>query len=145
VVKARLRSRLAELGLNVGLVTKDIGYELRCADPIPFDMEYTRDLGYCAAQFLLDGGSHAMVTLVEGRFRPIPFSEMLDPATGRTRVRLVDTGSEQYKIARRYMVRLSRQDLDEPETVTAMARVAGMSSPQFLERFSQRRSSTSGT
>ena len=24
---------------------KEIGYELRCADPIPFDMEYTRDLG----------------------------------------------------------------------------------------------------
>jgi ATP-dependent phosphofructokinase / diphosphate-dependent phosphofructokinase len=136
VVKARLRARLAELKLNIGLVTKDIGYELRCADPIPFDMEYTRDLGYCAAQYLLDGGSHAMVTLVEGRFRPIPFSEMLDPETGRTRVRLVDTGSEQYKIARRYMVRLSRQDLEEPEMVAAMARVAGMTPPQFLDRFS---------
>ena len=30
--------------------SKNIGYEVRCADPIPFDMEYTRDLGYCAAQ-----------------------------------------------------------------------------------------------
>src|SRR5919198_1306332 len=131
VVKARLRAKLRGLGLDTALVTKDIGYELRCADPIPFDMEYTRDLGYCAAQYLLDGGSHAMVTLVEGRFRPIPFSEMLDPDTGRTRVRLVDTGSEQYKIARRYMVRLSRQDLEERETVAAMARVAGMSAQQF--------------
>ncbi|MBV8719454.1 MAG: 6-phosphofructokinase, partial [Chloroflexi bacterium] len=56
VIKMRLRQRLGELGMNTGLVTKDIGYELRCADPIPFDMEYTRDLGYCAAQYLLDGG-----------------------------------------------------------------------------------------
>jgi 6-phosphofructokinase 1 len=68
VLKSHLRSRLKELGLDAALVTKDIGYELRCADPIPFDMEYTRDLGYCAAQYALDGGSDAMVTLVNGQF-----------------------------------------------------------------------------
>jgi 6-phosphofructokinase 1 len=98
-------------------------------------MEYTRDLGYCAAQYLLDGGTHAMVTLVEGRFHPLPFSEMLDPATGRTRVRLVDTGSEQYKIARRYMVRLSHQDLEDADTLAAMANVAHMSPEEFRTRF----------
>jgi ATP-dependent phosphofructokinase / diphosphate-dependent phosphofructokinase len=65
----RLRSRLKELGLDVDLVTKDIGNELRSADPIPFDVECTRDLGYCAAQYALDGGSDAaMVTLVNGEF-----------------------------------------------------------------------------
>src|SRR6266567_2154537 len=114
VVKERLRQRLAQLGLNTALVTKDIGYELRCADPIPFDMEYTRDLGYCAAQYLLDNGTDAMVMLVDGRFQPLPFSEMLDPSTGRTRVRLVDVSSEQYLIARRYMVRLRPEDLEDP-------------------------------
>src|ERR1051326_1689734 len=86
VIKIRLRQRLAELGVSAALVSKDIGYELRCADPIPFDMEYTRDLGYCAAQYLLDGGTDAMVMLVDGRFRPQPFSQMLDPRTGRTRI-----------------------------------------------------------
>src|ERR1051326_7356383 len=111
VIKIGLRRRLAEFGLNTALVTKDIGYELRCADPIPFDMEYTRDLGYCAAQYLLDGGTDAMVMLVDGRFKPLPFSDMLDPRTGRTRVRLVDVASEQYLIARRYMVRLRAEDL----------------------------------
>ena len=127
---------IKELGIDAALVTKDIGYELRCADPIPFDMEYTRDLGYCAAQYLLDGGSHAMVTLVDGRFEPMPFSEMLDPETGRTRVRLVDTSSEQYKIARRYMVRLSRQDLEDDVLVEAMAHVAKISAKEFRGRFS---------
>jgi hypothetical protein len=34
------------------------------------------------------------------------------------------------------MVRLSRQDLEERETVAAMASVAGMSSQAFLDRFS---------
>ncbi len=135
MVKHRLRERLTRLGLKMTLVTKDIGYELRCADPIPFDMEYTRDLGYCAAQYLLDGGSNAMVTLVDGRFQPLPFDEMLDPETGRTRVRLVDTSSEQYKIARRYMVRLRHEDIDEPQNLARLAAVVGQTPEQFRAEF----------
>lgn len=135
VVKHRLRQRLTQLGLPMTLVTKDIGYELRCADPIPFDMEYTRDLGYLAAQYLLDGGSNVMVTLVDGRFRPIPFGEMLDPNTGHTRVRLVDTSSEQYQIARRYMVRLRREDLEDPESLARLASVVDQTPEQFRAEF----------
>ena len=52
MVKDRLSTRLEELGLTVTLIDKDLGYELRCADPIPFDAEYTRDLGYGAVKFL---------------------------------------------------------------------------------------------
>jgi ATP-dependent phosphofructokinase / diphosphate-dependent phosphofructokinase len=135
VVKERLRQRLAQLGLNTALVTKDIGYELRCADPIPFDMEYTRDLGYCAAQYLLDGGTDAMVMLVDGRFQPLPFNEMLDPNTGRTRVRLVDVSSEQYRIARRYMVRLRPEDLEDATSLASLAEVVHQSPEQFRRQF----------
>jgi 6-phosphofructokinase 1 len=136
VVKARLRQRLLQLGLNTALVTKDIGYELRCADPIPFDMEYTRDLGYCAAKYLLDGGTDAMVMMVDGNFQPQPFSQMLDPQTGRTRVRLVDPTSEHYEIARRYMVRLRAEDFDEPESLAALAAVVHQSPEDFRKEFS---------
>jgi ATP-dependent phosphofructokinase / diphosphate-dependent phosphofructokinase len=135
VVKARLRQRLAQLGLQTGLVSKDIGYELRCADPIPFDMEYTRDLGYCAAQYLLDGGTDAMIMLVDGRFMPEPFSQMLDPRTGRTRVRLVDVGSEQYEIARRYMVRLRHEDFEDADSLAALAAVVHQSPEEFRRTF----------
>jgi ATP-dependent phosphofructokinase / diphosphate-dependent phosphofructokinase len=135
VVKVRLRQRLAQLGLQTALVSKDIGYELRCADPIPFDMEYTRDLGYCAAQYLLDGGTDAMVMLVDGRFQPLPFNQMLDPRTGRTRVRLVDVRSEQYEIARRYMVRLRPEDLDDPNSLGALAAVVHLSPDEFRRMF----------
>jgi 6-phosphofructokinase 1 len=134
-LKMRLRQRLAQVGLGTSVVSKDIGYELRCADPIPYDMEYTRDLGYCATQYLLDGGTDAMVTLVDGHFRPQPFAEMLDPRTGRTRVRLVDVGSEQYEIARRYMVRLNQEDFEEMEVLAALARTAHLTPEQFRERF----------
>ena len=84
-------------------------------------MEYTRDLGYCAAKYLLDGGHGAMVSMQGGHFVPIPFAEMLDPATGRTRVRLVDIHSARYAIARRYMIRLRRDDFDDPHELAKFA------------------------
>jgi ATP-dependent phosphofructokinase / diphosphate-dependent phosphofructokinase len=135
VLKRRLRQRLASLGISVTLVSKDIGYELRCADPIPYDLEYTRDLGYCAAKYLLEGGSDAMVTLINGHFEPMAFADMLDPATGRTRVRRVDVSSEQYRIARRYMVRLRRDDFQRPEPLGRLAASVGMTPAQFERDF----------
>jgi 6-phosphofructokinase len=54
-LKVFVLERLAGLDLKTTVVANEIGYELRCADPIPFDMEYTRDLGYCAAEYLLEG------------------------------------------------------------------------------------------
>jgi 6-phosphofructokinase 1 len=134
-IRDRLRARLVGLGISTSLVAKDIGYELRCADPIPLDMEYTRDLGYCAANFVLGGGRNAMVSLVDGHFKSLPFSEMLDPATGRTRVRLVDIDSEHYKIARRYMVRLRREDFDDPDVVARLAAAANLSADELRAQF----------
>src|SRR5204863_1812240 len=60
ILKAQVAVRLKELGVKTTIVAKNIGYELRCADPVPFDMEYARDLGYCAAKYLLAGGDSAM-------------------------------------------------------------------------------------
>jgi 6-phosphofructokinase len=127
--------RLAQFGLYPTLVAKDIGYELRCADPIPFDLEYTRDLGYCAAKFLLEGGSNAMVTLQDGHFVPIPFARMLDPNTGRTRVRPVDVNSEHYRIALRYMVRLRKDDFADEAIVARLADIAGVTPERFRDEF----------
>ena len=130
-----VEERLRALGVATSIVSKDIGYELRCADPIPVDIEYTRDLGYCAAQFLIEGGSDAMASIQEGRFVPIPFSTMIDPRTGRTRVRTVDTASLRYAVARRYMTRLRRDDFADPASLAALARAAGLDGPAFEKRF----------
>ena len=59
ILKAKVTARLRALGVKTTIAAKNIGYELRCADPIPFDMEYTRDLGYCAAKYLIAGGNAA--------------------------------------------------------------------------------------
>lgn len=135
ILKMKVRQRLAELGLSTTIVSKDVGYELRCADPIPLDMEYTRDLGYCAAKYLITGGSGVMVTMQAGQFVPVPFAEMLDPETGRTAVRVVDIRSTRYAIARRYMLRVRRDDFDDPDELAALADAAGMSVTAFREMF----------
>jgi 6-phosphofructokinase 1 len=137
VLKDTVSQKLKHHGVNITIVSKKIGYELRCADPIPFDMEYTRDLGYCAAQYLLDGGKEAMVSVIDGRFTPLPFKDMLDPTTGRTRVRMVDIESESYKIARAYMARLQPEDFGNPERISQYAKILNLSPEQFCTSFQE--------
>ena len=72
ILKQQVNNRLKEFGIKATIVEKNIGYELRCADPIPLDMEYTRDLGYAAAKFILSGGNAAMVSMQGGRVRADP-------------------------------------------------------------------------
>jgi 6-phosphofructokinase 1 len=136
VLRRELTKQLHQLGLSISLVTKNVGYELRCADPIPYDIEYTRDLGYCAAQYVLDGGTSAMVSIQNGRFTPIPFKQMVDSSTGRTRVRMVDIESQSYQIARQYMIRLTAADVNNRDMLGRYAALVGLSPEAFRERFS---------
>jgi 6-phosphofructokinase len=135
LVKAAVKKQLAELGISSTISTKNIGYEVRCADPIPFDMEYTRDLGYCAARHVIEGGTEALVSIQRGRFVPVPFAQIMDPVTGRMRVRMVDITSDRYKIARSYMLRLKAEDLEDRVELAHMATAANMTPAQFKERF----------
>lgn len=133
ILEQAVSDRLEELGVDLTVASKEVGYELRCADPNPFDMEYTRDLGYSAARYIIAGGTHAMVSMQSGRFVPIPFFEMLDPDTGKTRVRMVDVASDRYRIARTYMIRLVPADLESP----AVERYAqlGLTAERMHEEF----------
>ena len=135
VLKSELRARLSARGLSLKIVAKDIGYELRCADPIPFDAEYTRDLGYGAARYVLEGGSDAMITRQSGRIAPLPFSEMLDPSTGRPRLRLVDTSAESYEVARKYMIRLSGEDVADPGRLKQLAESGRIEADELRARY----------
>ena len=135
ILKFHVQEELKKFGIKTTIVAKNIGYELRCADPIPFDMEYTRDLGYCAAQFLLDGGNGAMISIQEGKFFPMYFEDIIDPETNRTKVRMVDTESEYYQISRRYMLRLTREDFEDPHELAKYAATAGINLDAFRKRF----------
>ena len=135
VLKAAVAARLREFGIKTTIVAKNIGYELRCADPIPADLDYTRDLGFCAARYVHAGGSAAMISIQAGQFVPIPFERLMDPETGRAKVRLVDINSSRYRIAYRYMLRLRRDDFDDAGELANLAATAGTSTEAFRAAF----------
>ncbi|MEZ4766045.1 MAG: hypothetical protein R3C26_23520 [Calditrichia bacterium] len=66
VLQQQVEYLMSEFRVDTTVVSKNIGYELRCADPIPFDMEYTRNLGSCAAEHILNGGNRVMVSIERG-------------------------------------------------------------------------------
>ena len=134
-VKAEVQGRLAGRGLRVTIINKNIGYELRCADPIPFDAAYCRDLGYSAVRFLTSGGSEAMISIQGGKMIPIPFADIREPGTGRTRVRMVNVASEGYRVAREYMIRLEPGDFADASWARKMAQAGNLSEEQFRDRF----------
>jgi 6-phosphofructokinase len=137
MVKERFRAR----GRKVTVEGKNIGYELRCAPPIPFDIEYTRDLGYGAVEYLRDAIREgrdepgAMITLQEGHMVALPFGSFSDPETGRVRVREVNVDSHSYRVAREYMIRLKSEDLEDEKTLAGLAEAAGMKPGEFRGRY----------
>jgi 6-phosphofructokinase len=136
VLRDAVRKRLGEIGVEATVVTKDIGYELRCAKPVPFDVEYTRTLGYGAVRYLLDGGSGALIALSGGRVVPVQLAELQDGATGRVRVRMVDVTTESYRVARNYMTRLEPPDFQEPQ-LSRLAAHTSLSATEFRDRFTE--------
>jgi 6-phosphofructokinase 1 len=138
MIKDLLIARLEGLKLKVAFIDKDLGYELRSADPIPFDAEYTRDLGYGAVKFLrsADAASYgAIISFVGGRMEPLPFDKMIDPNTRRMQVRKVNIDGEAYECARRYMIRLEKSDFEDPLQLAKLASVVKMTPDQFRSRF----------
>ncbi|MDX9999694.1 MAG: diphosphate--fructose-6-phosphate 1-phosphotransferase [Polyangia bacterium] len=136
ILQQQVRKRLKARGIDTTIVNKNIGYELRCADPIPFDQEYTQDLGYAAMAFLSQGKTSSMISLQGGQVIPVPLKEMLDPETGRTQVRLVNVDSDSYLVARHYMIRLNQDDFSDPGRLGRLARAGHMQPQEFQDRFS---------
>ena len=134
VLRDAIRARLAELAVDATVAAKDIGYELRCAKPVPFDAEYTRTLGYGAVRYLLQGGSGALIALSGGRVAPVSLEDLLDPGTGRIRTRLVDVNTESYEVSLKYSIRLEPSDLVEPR-LSRLAALTSLGPDAFAEQF----------
>jgi 6-phosphofructokinase len=136
-VKNEVQMRLEQRGIKVTIVDKTIGYELRCAPPIPIDAEYARDLGYAAVSYLLKGGTAALVTIQGGEFHPLPFADVLDGPSGTGRRRAVDVTTESYEVARKYMVRLGPRDFADEAWMATLAQAGGFSVEAFRSHFAR--------
>lgn len=135
ILKRVMYRELERLGIHIRITSKDLGYELLCADPIALDIDYTRSLGEAAVAFLMDGGTNATVTIQGTRVVPIPFEEMMDPDTGRTEVRQVNLDSFIYHSAYKLMIRLKPEDADNEEIWEQMAAQTNLSTEAFKARF----------
>jgi ATP-dependent phosphofructokinase / diphosphate-dependent phosphofructokinase len=131
ILKQNLSQELAQMGVQVRLVKQVLGYELRCAPPCAFDVEYTRTLGEAAIDFLLRGGSNAIITLQHNQIVPIPYDQMIDPVTGRTEVRLVDTSSYRYQSNYKSMTRLKPEHAGDEALFERLAALTNLSPAQF--------------
>jgi len=138
ILKDELQQRFAARVDSVTVVGHVLGYELRCAHPKTSDLGYTRDLGHGGVRLLLDSTMNlppgVMVTMQNGNLVPVPFEDMIDPETNRTRIRTVDLDSYSYSVARAYMIRLEKTDFESPATLATLAAEAKMTPSKFRER-----------
>ena len=135
VLKKMLGENLKSLGVQSKLVDKELGYELRCAAPIAYDIDYTRSLGEAAVDFLLSGGSDATITLQQNQVVPIPTETMMDPATGRTEVRMVNVDSFTYRSAYKFMLRLKPQHAQDDLHWARLAMQTNLTPDAFKARY----------
>ena len=131
ILKQKVLAELKRIGIKISIVDKEIGYELRCTAPIAYDIDYARNLGYEAMQFLMRGESGALITIQDNKAVPLRFEDIRDPATGKTYVRKVNINSVHYRIARGFMTRLEKGDLDDAGVANAFR----MSPEEFKNRY----------
>ena len=131
ILKQAVLAEVKKLNIKISVIDKEIGYELRCTAPIAYDIDYARSLGYSAVKFLMSGDSGALITIQDNNAVPMRFEDIKNPATGKTKVRKVNIGSIQYRIARGLMMRLEKEDLDDP----GLANAYRMEPAEFKERY----------
>jgi len=81
---------------------KQVGYETRCSAPSAFDVLLGTQLGTGAFRALTEEGLTGHMVSVEKQLqlKYVPFDELIDPKTLKTRVRFIDKESDFYKLAR---------------------------------------------
>jgi 6-phosphofructokinase 1 len=126
---------LANMGVKMQIRDKELGYELRCAPPIAYDVDYTRSLGEAAVDFLLRGGSGATISLQGNQVVPIPSETIMDPQSGRIGVRMVNCDSFTYRSAYKFMIRLKPEQAGDQMLLPRMAMQTKMSVDDFRARY----------
>jgi 6-phosphofructokinase 1 len=143
ILKRRLAERAKQRGQKWDFIHATIGYELRCAPPVAFDAQYTQQLGWGAVQHLLGRCPQSqhepavMISIQDGKLAPISFSQIIDPATKKTRLRQVDITSDEYLAVRARMLRLVPEDFQNTVLLAAMADAAGMNPEQFRQEYEE--------
>ena len=93
-----LQHKLKSLGLNVKSRPVELGYELRCVQPIAYDQLYCGLLGYGVKKLFDEGQTGCMVTATEtGVIAPL-FLEDVEDENGKIKPRLVNINGPKQKL-----------------------------------------------
>lgn len=89
-------------GRSMKVRHKQVGYETRCSEPAAFDVLLGTQLGTGAYRALVEEGLSGHMVSVEKQLqlKYVPFDELIDPGTLKTRVRFIERDSDFYKLAR---------------------------------------------
>jgi 6-phosphofructokinase len=130
-----IENRLKKRNINIRIIPQNIGYVLRNAHPIAFDVSYTITLGYGAVKFLLsDNNIHcAVITLRGEKIEPIDINEFIE--NNKVKIRYVDLKGEVYESAYHYMIRLKKEDFENEEFLLKLCDVAKMEKEEFIKNF----------
>ncbi len=109
ILAERVKSLYMEkTGLEVKVTPKQIGYETRSSPPISFDVVLGSMLGYGAYKFYSEDTFGIMVSVTDNfDLKAVPFSELIDSDTLKTKLRDVPKGSDFYTLKERLSYRKS--------------------------------------
>lgn len=134
-LKSDLERELDRLGLKIKLVKYVLGYELRCAPPCINDIVYSRNLGGAAVDYLLEGGSDSIITIQNGQVIPIPYSQIIDPVSGKIKVRMVNLHGLLYQSSYKFMTCLKSDHASMPNIIKELASLTNLNEADFTDRY----------
>lgn len=86
-----LEAEFKKIGLKVKSRPVEIGYDVRCQDPVAYDLTYCTELAMGVYQLFSEGKTGCMVYVDSyGNVSPLYLADLQDPETGKIPPRVVD-------------------------------------------------------
>ena len=100
-----LEKKLGELGLKAKIRPIEIGYDVRCNNPVSYDITYCSQMAYGVWKLFESGETGCMVYVDRaGDITPLYLKDLQDPTTGKIPPRCVDISREQVQNIVKYML-----------------------------------------
>ena len=89
-----LEAEYKKIGIKVKSRPVEIGYDVRCQDPVAYDVTYCTELAMGVYQLFSEGKTGCMVYVDSfGNVSPLYLADLQDPTTGKIPPRVVDINS----------------------------------------------------
>ena len=132
-IASELRLRFQKRSVEIRLISKKIGYELRGCAPLACDVLLAKRLSFAAIEGMKTGKTGQVVIWNNG-IKYLKIEDMI-AEDGLIYPRKVDVKSEKYHIAQLYMRKLNKDDFQSPENIQKIAATINLSSEEFESKF----------